>query len=203
MRKMPGIGKIIRLRYYYLYKIRNRLVTINKRCINIGCGSDIRDNWINCDFQPHSDAVKKFNILDSKDLEWLSNTEANLIESLHVIGYLNYYQALLFFKSVFLGLKVGGSLVLEFPDIKKISLQLVKSKGEDIDQHIEMIRAIYAFDSVDAFDSNFSKQTYVFGWTGDIVSKELKKIGFKIVKIKKPRTHGRTLWRDVRSEAYK
>ncbi len=37
------------------------------------------------------------------------------------------------------------------------------------DDYIELIRGIYAYDHIDSFDVNFSKQTYVFGWLGNLL----------------------------------
>ena len=189
----------------YANKLKYAAMTINGICINIGCGGDIRPGWINCDFVPISDKVKKFNITSLDDLAWLSETHSELIECNHVIGYLNYIQALNFFKASFKSLDKRGKLILEFPDILKISKQLIEIDllSVNIDRYIELIRGVYAYDHVDAFDESFNMQTYIFGWAGELVSSILLDIGFSQVHIKSPKTHDRREWRDTRIEAIK
>jgi hypothetical protein len=180
-------------------------MSINGKCINIGCGSDVRLGWINCDLMPSSDKVKCFNITSQNDLAWLSKTPSKIIECNHVIGYLNYIQALNFFNACFSSLVIKGQLIIEFPDIAKISKQLIENdySSANVDSYIELIRGVYAYDHDDALDANFNKQTYIFGWTGEFVRSALLDIGYSQVQICPPKTHGQRIWRDTRIEAIK
>jgi hypothetical protein len=139
------------------------------------------------------------------DLNWLSETPSDLIECNHVIGYLNFSQARNLFNAFFHSLVKNGKIVIEFPDIIKISKQLIEGDITQIkqDEYIELIRGIYAYDHTDAFDVSFSKQTYVFGWSGNFVRNTLIDIGFSQVNICSPKTHERRDWRDTRIEAIK
>lgn len=194
--------KIIKFRKYYFYEAWKIVVSMNNKCLNIGCGVDIRTGWDNCDVVPRNDSVIKFDILNGADLAWLSDAGYDIIECDHVIGYLNYIQVLAFFKSAYGGLNSGGRLILEFPDIIKVSKKLSDVKNLDqIDEYIEMVRAIYAFDPEDAFDPCFAKKTYIFGWSEPIVVRALNEAGFVNIKADSPKTHGGLLWRDSRIEA--
>jgi predicted SAM-dependent methyltransferase len=174
--------------------------------INIGCGTDIKPCWVNCDLHPLDASVKKLDIKNPDDLTWLAHKEASLINCDHVIGYLTIAQAELFFRACYQGLKKDGRLILEFPDLKKLMNQLdtldYSSKTFE-EKYIEIIRAIYAYDKDDAKSLNFSKQTYTTGWTPDFLELKLREIGFSRVIILDPRTHGRLINRDTRVEAVK
>ncbi len=180
-------------------------MSLKGNCINIGCGSDVRLGWVNCDLFPANDKVIKFDITSSEDLLWLSDIPSNLIECNHVIGYLNYIQALNFFNAIFSSLTKNGKMIIEFPDIIKISKQLIENDLilSNNDDYIELIRGIYAFDQSDSYDVNFKKQTYIFGWSSNFVRNMLLNIGFSKVVICKPMTHDKRVWRDSRIEAIK
>lgn len=184
----------------------HHMIDGNKKCINIGCGTDIRPFWINCDIQPKNNQIIKFDITNFKDLQWLEKQEADLINSDHVIGYLTIAQADMFFNACFNGLKEGGKLILEFPDIQKI-LQMLSNlnyKSENIDyEYIEVIRAIYAYDNKDAMSTNFDMKTYITGWTTDYLIHRLNLAGFKKIENESPLTHGKRIYRDSRIVALK
>lgn len=185
--------------------INNKISSIKGTCVNIGCGDDIRSGWINCDLFPKTNSVRRFDIRSSKDLAWLASLNSELIESNHVIGYLNYAQAYNFFKSCYSSLKQSGKLILEFPDITKISNKVIEMDSNLIDRdcYIELMRAIYAYDIDDAYDEKFDMQTYVFGWSGSFISQTLEEIGFNKIYIKLPEEHSKRTWRDTRVEAVK
>jgi hypothetical protein len=174
--------------------------------INIGCGTDIKPYWVNCDLYPFDASVKKFDIKNPDDLTWLAHKDASLINCDHVIGYLTIAQAELFFCACYQGLKKGGRLTLEFPDLKKIMNQLdVFDYSSKIfeDEYIEIIRPIYGLDKDDAKSLNFSKQTYITGWTTSFLEAKLREAGFSRFVILNPRTHGQLINRDTRLEAVK
>ena len=197
--------KFVELPMKYINKLKYTFMTLKGTCINIGCGADVRFGWENCDLSPINDEVRKLNITSADDLVWLSEISSNFIECNHVIGYLNYIQAQNFFNACFTSLMKNGKMVLEFPDIIKISKQLIENDLTlpNNDNYIELIRGIYAFDHTDAYDVNFNKQTYIFGWSGNCVRNMLLSIGFRQVVICDPMTHGKRVWRDSRIEAIK
>ncbi len=180
------------------------MISINRQCLNIGCGQDIRSGWANWDRFPINDKVTSFDITSSVDLETLKNSSFDIIECNHVIGYLNYICVINFFKAAYSALRPCGTLVLEFPDIIKLSKKLLEIHPQkNMDEYIEVMRAYYAFDYKDAFDDKFSSQTYIFGWSTSIVIQALNEVGFVNVKTYSPKTHGRLNWRDTRIEAIK
>jgi predicted SAM-dependent methyltransferase len=188
-----------------LSKVNHVFTSMQGKCINIGCGQDVRRGWVNCDLFPNSNLVRRFDMTSKDDLSWLEETKSHMIECNHVIGYLNYAQTRNFFSACYNSLEKSGKLILEFPDIIKISKKLTEldAKDSNRDDYIELVRAVYAYDHVDAFAEKFDKKTYVFGWSGNFVRDTLKVIGFDQILIKSPREHSRRDWRDTRIEAIK
>lgn len=187
-------------------KIEDVSTGISGKAINIGCGGDLKRFWINCDLEPVNKSVKRLDITELSDLDWLRQQNATLINSDHVIGYLTIGQAQSFFNACYQGLRIGGMLTLEFPDLHKLMVGLSRlnyaSSNIELD-YIEIIRAIYAYDSVDAKSLTFSKKTYVTGWTIDFLRQKLREAGFSDIKSYPPRTHGCRIDRDSRIEAIK
>jgi hypothetical protein len=199
-------SKYVNLLKHSIKMMKFGIVGVSGKCINIGCGFDIRPFWLNCDSDAKSNKVREFDITNPADLKWLSEQKFDIITSDHVIGYLTIAQAESFFKACLQSLNINGRLVLEFPDLKKISKRLdnfsCSSENAD-DEYVEIIRSIYAYDSADALSLNFNKKTYITGWTADYLSNLLLKVGFKKIIVGDPQTHEKRAWRDSRVEAKK
>ncbi len=179
---------------------------ISKKCINVGCGSDKRLFWINCDLHPADESITHLDITNASDLQWLENQKSDIIACNHVIGYLTIAQAENFFLACYKSLNLGGTLILEFPDIKKISkaIQDLDYSSTTIDyEYVELIRAIYAYDQEDAMSIDFKLKTYITGWSDDYLIHRLKLVGFTKILIKEPQTHEGRKYRDSRVEAFK
>jgi hypothetical protein len=203
-RRIININRFINLKELLFFKVWVIMISINKKCLNVGCGHDIRLGWDNWDKSPLNDKVTLFDICSSEDLKKLNNSKYDIIECNHVIGYMNYICTVNFFKAVHSALSPLGTLVLEFPDILKLSKRLLDIEHEkNIDDYIEVMRAYYAFDYKDAFDEAFSGRTYIFGWSAPVVIQALNEAGFVNVKTNAPKTHGKLNWRDTRIEAIK
>lgn len=175
-------------------------------CINIGCGNDIKSFWKNCDMISNGEQVIKFDATSLQDLEWLNGQNAHIINCDHMIGYLTIGQAYKFFKSCYHSLQNNGKLILEFPDINKITQLLEKlNYGSSTveEDYIEIVRAIYAYDTKDAYSTEFDMKTYITAWTPEIIEIILKRIGFKSINHTNPITHGQRIDRDSRIEAIK
>jgi predicted SAM-dependent methyltransferase len=186
--------------------IRYSVIGLRLRCINIGCGLDVRPFWLNCDLEPKIESVKKLDITDPGDLAWLGQQNADLIVSDHVIGYLTIAQCDRFFESCYQCLSDNGRIILEFPDLAKIlnKINRLDYSADKIDfDYIEIVRAIFAYDQQDAVSLKFDKQTYITAWTAEYVVRRLLKVGFKNIVVGEPHTHGQRVNRDTRIEATK
>lgn len=200
------------MRNYWLTSLKDRYLSTKdkvrplfNKCVNIGCGDHIKRGWLNLDISPLNSKVKRFDITDQADLDWLSSQKFDYIECMHIIGYLNLPQMLAFFESCFNALEYGGKLVLEFPDIKKVSSKILDHNFDEAsdDEYLEVIRSLYAYTIEDAQDIKFRGQTYISGWTANFISLKLLSLQFSDASILAPLTHEKRLWRDSRIEAIK
>jgi hypothetical protein len=91
---------------------------------------------------------------------------------------------------------------MEFPDIVKCSKVIVKNDAEDLDQYIEGVRGIYAFD-MDQIKKKAHFTPYAFGWSAPHLKNVLLETGFTTVRSEDPLTHGARIWRDTRIIATK
>lgn len=184
---------------------KDKIRPLFSKCVNIGCGDHVKRGWLNLDIAPFNSSVQKFDVTDKADLDWLSSQKFDYIECMHIIGYLNLPQMLAFFKSCFSALDCGGKLVLEFPDIKKVSYKIVDSEFDQAsdDEYLEVIRSLYAYSIEEAQDITFRGQTYISGWTASFIALKLRSLGFSDVDVLAPLTHEKRLWRDSRVEAIK
>jgi len=122
------LGKLRNFSNHVSGKLSNVVDGASGRCINIGCGTDVRPFWVNCDLIPLEPSVQKFNIKSTSDLGWLREQSSDIIECNHVIGYLNLAQTVNFFCAAHDALKAGVKFIVEFPCARKVAALLSEVK---------------------------------------------------------------------------
>ncbi|NQU35130.1 MAG: hypothetical protein HQ521_18035 [Bacteroidetes bacterium] len=196
-RYLSKIKQTLTYAYFkYLKKKRNYTEPLK---LHLGCGSVYLKDYVNIDVT--SDSIADI-VSDFQDIYKLyPENSVSEILMVHSISYLRLWEGIDFFKNCFQLLEEGGSLIMEFPDLEKCAAHLVNHKN-DYPNYIEAVRAIYAFDlhQIESKDEFF---TYRFGWSAWHINKELKHIGFSVIKAENPQTHGRRIWRDTRIIAIK
>ncbi len=171
---------------------------INKVNLNLGCGREYRDGWINVDID---NSVRTDICCDFINLKkHFNNSSVDQIYMIHSISYLNLWESDIFFKDAYDLLKLGGKLELEFPDIEKCAKIIVNRKNSE--DYIEAVRGIYAFD-LEQIKQKETYRPYAFGWSGNYMKEILTKIGFTEICILNPETHEKRIWRDTRIIAIK
>lgn len=166
--------------------------------LHLGCGHLYKDGWVNIDI----DKSLKTDIC-SDFMSVHENFQLNsvrVVTMIHSISYLNLWEARLFFRNIYDLLVINGVLELEFPDIDKCAKVLSNTKSTN--KYIEAVRGIYAFD-LNQINNQENFKSYSFGWSAWYIKLELKKAGFKEVRILRPLTHGKLNWRDTRIIAIK
>ena len=79
--------------------------------INIGCGEDIRQGWVNIDINPLDKSVLKLDV-DNEKFPFEDNT-VDLIEAIDLLEHL--HNLIPFLKECYRVLKHGGALYVEVP----------------------------------------------------------------------------------------
>ena len=192
-------------RLLYKTKRRTGLIDIEKLVshsplrLNLGCGSEHMNGWVNIDVSANT--VADF-LMDFKELKNIFKpASVDEIMMIHSISYLRLWEAQDLFGDVYSLLKFGGKYILEFPDIVKCSAHLLKHEN-NIEEYLEGVRGIYAF-GIHQIARKENFYTYAFGWSSWHIKHELLHAGFVSVEIRDPETHNQLLWRDTRIEAIK
>ncbi len=83
--------------------------------LNVGCGYNRVEGWLNLDSSPASAADR---LMQAHDLEF-GNSSASAIKALQVIEHLGFFKTKFFLSECWRVLEAGGTLELETPDIAK------------------------------------------------------------------------------------
>lgn len=165
--------------------------------VNLGCGDDYRQGWVNVDRDPSVQVDIRANLAHVGD--FLSKGSVEQIEMIHSVSYLPLWEARDLFAEARRLLRPNGSFVIETPDLRKCAAVLSSVSTND-DLYLEAVRAVYAFD-LDQLRQRRRYQPYAFGWSAAHLIGELGSAGFTRVIEAAPQTHGPRPWRDVRVEA--
>ena len=172
--------------------------------LHLCCGRLYEKGWVNIDANP---SVKTDLIMDMIDVKkYFSNHSIKNIKIIHGLSYLRFHEALDFLKDCYNLLENDGRLIIEIPDIKKLSKNILgvdslcDEKGYF--SYIEALRAIYAFD-LGEHQNKVNYITYKFGWSAEHLKYELEKLGYKNIQIENPEYHCQLCNRDFRLIASK
>ena len=143
--------------------------------INLGCGDDIKEGYMNIDVLPESD---KFNLdenttysqADVTNLLWLPVNDVEEIFARDVIEHIPIPRLRNALKTWHMVLRPGGKLIIQTPNLKRIAEEILNGKEE-----VGLSR-IFA-NSVNIQDWHKS------GFTPDILKEFLISLGFKTVKV--------------------
>lgn len=169
--------------------------------LNLGCGHDIRNGWLNFDQDPVTDDVIKLDLKCQNSVSKLKEYKPDIIELNHVIGYFHYQEGKALIENLYKALNPNGVIIIEYPDAIKVAKQM--TKAINFDEYFEAMRAMYAFDVSDLSKEVYDIKGYVFGWTHNLLSDALSQTGYCNIKILLPKTHGKRFQRDTRIEARK
>jgi predicted SAM-dependent methyltransferase len=98
---------------YYPYILRHRLSFKNKlQRLQVGCGQNYFDNWINADIHPKADLI----VFLHKRLPF-RDSFLNRIYSEHVLEHVPYATGISFLKEAFRTLAPGAVLRIAMPDL--------------------------------------------------------------------------------------
>ena len=148
--------------------------------LNIGCGFDYREGYINIDgnsFLPKVDLVLDLNI-DSLVVVFEPASVQTIIAH-DILEHFFHWQAVRLLKDCFAVLKTGGEISIKVPDAEAIikSDKPVDTKifllfgGHDIPQPA---------DKEDHRKRNPHFYCHKYAWTMESLSKEMEKVGFSI-----------------------
>lgn len=98
--------------------------------LNLGCGNDYREGYLNIDNGLMYPDAKVYMSADITKLEWDEDSVDEILLS-HVLMYIRPDEMMILFKRWYGWLKKGGKLVVEQPNIRKIA-QIIATETDPI-----------------------------------------------------------------------
>lgn len=135
--------------------------------LNLGCGNDIREGYTNIDIRKtHPDVLQcPIEILHFED------NSVDEILAIDVMEHLPYIAHDRMFMRFYGWLKPNGKLIIEVPDLQKISRALAQE--DDVLKSEELIKKIYG-------GQGYSENHHQWGFTKDTLKSALKLCGFLV-----------------------
>ena len=93
--------------------------------LNLGCGTDIIDNWINIDINPQDKRVNKYDI--SRIGDHFKADSVDNIKLAHVLEHFTYEEGATLIRQCHTILKSGGNIYIEMPNLRKICAYIIDS----------------------------------------------------------------------------
>jgi ubiquinone/menaquinone biosynthesis C-methylase UbiE len=131
--------------------------------LHLGCGNDYLKGWVNVDLYAKEADI----IADVLHLPFEDNS-ADAILAQHVIEHFHYYNSFKLFKEWYRVLKPGGWLIVECPDLKKVT----KAFLEKTIPFDAMYVCLYG-------EPWKPGQTHYYAWFTEQLIWALKGVGFK------------------------
>lgn len=145
--------------------------------LNLGCGDDIREGYINIDGDPNNKNADL--ILDCKDLSNFKKNSVTVIEADHFFEHIYFPEAEKFIAECYRVLKKDGYVELEMPNIKRCCELYLSNEPEA--RRLALV-GFYGFipdywneEGLNTF------QTHKFGWDMKNIKRVAHKTGFKEV----------------------
>lgn len=132
--------------------------------VNLGCGPDYKDGWVNVDNDPNCRLDICEDIIDFR----LNNNSVDKILLSHVVMYLRPVELKQLLVRWHGWLKKGGELIIETSDFKKLAKIILEDSCP---------MTLYNFGLINIFGKG-NHPPHRWGWTQEMLSIELYKAGF-------------------------
>lgn len=161
--------------------------------INVGCGKNILDGWINVDIQAHPLAKRAPDLLCDARTIPIESESASELFACHLIEHFYLWEVPDVLKEWRRLLRIGGKLILELPNIELCAKNLLAKKTDQM--------SMWGF-----FGDPGHSDPYMchhWGYTPITIRTLLTQNGFDRVVLLRPQTHKSRADRDMRVEAHK
>jgi len=149
---------------------------MEKTRLNLGCGADIRPEYLNVD-------MHRYDGVDTvADIVTLNYPNESFIEILakDIIEHLTFIDAKALLRKCYGWLKRGGTLMVHVHNMPYLAQQLANGGDYDDPFHFEVLKWVYGVSAVG--DSKSPGRFHHWGYSEKSLSSILRKIGFKVVK---------------------
>jgi predicted SAM-dependent methyltransferase len=147
-----------------------------KSRLNLGCGADIRPEYLNVDMHSYDGVDIVADVATVK----FPNESFTEILAKDIIEHLTFIDAKALLRKCFGWLQKGGNIVIHVQNMPYLAQQLSNDGDYDDPFHFEVLKWIYGVSAVG--DSKSPGRFHHWGYSDKSLSKILQKIGFKVVK---------------------
>ena len=175
-RKITGVDRRIIDEYLNNYRIRK---------LNIGCGENTLQGWLNSDCYPKSDKVM---YIDATKPFIFKDNQFYYIFSEHMIEHISYQHGMQMLKECYRVLKSGGKLRVSTPDLSFLINLYRSNKYEIQNEYIQWITDNF-IQNAPFYDETFVINIFMREWGHQFIYDEkilrysFNAVGFKDVKV--------------------
>ncbi len=198
------LQKVFGILFLAKFKARKKIMECRRAGkpikLNVGCGFDKREGYVNVD------SDRRFSpdiIANGAKLDMFEDNSVDVVECYHLFEHLTFSDAVDALKEWHRVLKKGGKLSLELPNLTRCVEILHKKEGKDAEDHA-MMGLFGQIPKSLKKESIF--QIHKYGWTFEELTEELGKAGFTksmktpVTQVNRPATKYN---RDMRVESIK
>jgi predicted SAM-dependent methyltransferase len=149
---------------------------------HLGCGLNYFPGYVNIDYPQDQHSIVKIHADIYADLMTVKLDPCEEIQSHHVFEHFNYMESLALLVKWTRVLKVGGTLIIDVPDMEVLCQELARAiQGQDLRKVFKITRLLYGSHEADwAYHIN--------GWTTGTLSTVLDKMGYNMIESHKTGT---------------
>ncbi len=149
--------------------------------LNIGCGKNILEGWLNSDYYPQSEKILH---LDATVQFPFEDDKLDYIFSEHTIEHLTYHQGLKMLQECHRTLKPGGKLRISTPDLSFLIELYVNEKSVSTSAYLQWAKEMF-LETAPCFEEVFIINNFVRAWghkfiyDGRLLRYSLEQAGFE------------------------
>jgi len=138
--------------------------------LNLGCGTDYIDGWINIDTRTDVKADIHCSIQEIE--KHVEPETADQIQATNILEHISWKEIDKVLKGLYNLLRINGKLFIRGPDINRAAEKFITKK---IDEQ-EFIKVVYG-------DQDYLENTHKSGWSEEGLKEKLKDAGFKDIEV--------------------
>lgn len=165
---------------FYKYYINKYILNSKVLKLNIGCGSNCINGWLNTDIDPALKAV----YLNACNMSYIKDESFDAVFCEHMIEHVEKDKALQIIKEAYRILKPHGVIRIVTPSLNKF-IRILEDKDNTYLEWYRRYNSNTKLDLLDSFNDIFYKHGHKYIWTEESMKYTFESIGFTNINITK------------------
>jgi predicted SAM-dependent methyltransferase len=155
------------------------------RMLQIGCGANVLEGWLNTDYSPQADVVLH---LDATRRFPFGNDEFHYIFSEHVIEHFSYQRGFRMLSECFRVLKPSGKLRVATPDLRFLFDLYEHERSELMDDYLQWAVRDNRLVAIEGCEDIFVVNNFVRDWghtfiyDEKVLRRSMERVGFRDIR---------------------